>query len=149
MLPRSPDQTNRRVFVLYFDSDHLAAGLARLKQAAMAFVSAQFTPEDLGGVFTNGSLWHGHLTTDRQELLDGIRAVDAGVRNHGHAAGAAHSLPAHRERARRRAHRGRRQPALDSVADLNCVNERDNCALEGGREYVVVKLQRKAQIYVI
>ena len=41
MVPRSPDQVERRAFVLYFDTDHLSAsGLARLKQAAMSFVGA-------------------------------------------------------------------------------------------------------------
>src|SRR3954451_3853180 len=40
MLPRSPDRTDRRVFVLFFDSDHLSSGsLLRLKQSAMDFVN--------------------------------------------------------------------------------------------------------------
>jgi VWFA-related protein len=67
MMPRSPDQTGRRVFVLFFDTEHLApSGLTRLKQAAMKFVGEQFRPRDLGGVFANGALWHGHLTSDSQ-----------------------------------------------------------------------------------
>jgi VWFA-related protein len=149
MMPRSPDQTERRTFVLYFDTDHLsAAGLARLKQAATAFVGSEFRPRDLGGVFANGALWHGHLTTDPQELLDGIRSV----------------VPAFETSTTRRARlveypridseldavriEAGDQRAHDSLADQNCVQERANCDMEGGREYVVVKLQRKAQAYV-
>jgi VWFA-related protein len=40
------------------------------------------------------------------------------------------------------------QRLLDSLAAQNCVQERGNCDMEGGLEYVVVKLQRKAQTYV-
>jgi VWFA-related protein len=149
MVPRSPDQTERRAFVLYFDTDHLSAtGLARLKQAAMTFVGARFGPRDLGGVFANGALWHGHLTSDAQELLDGIRGV----------------MPAIETSATRRARlvefpridseldavriEAGDQHLLDTVAAQNCVRERANCDMEGGAEYVVVKLQRKAQTYV-
>jgi VWFA-related protein len=149
MVPRSPDQTERRAFVLFFDTDHLSAtGLARLKQAAMTFVGANFRPRDLGGVFANGALWHGHLTTDSQELLDGIRGV----------------MPALETSATRRARlvefpridseldavriEAGDPQVLDSVAAQNCVRERANCDFEGGAEYVVAKLQRKAQTYV-
>ena len=149
LLPRSPDQTNRRIFVLYFDSDHLSSGLlGRLKYAAMSFVNSELTPKDLAGVYTNGSLWHGHLTTDRQELLDGIRAVAPAFETTGTRLAQLIDYPRiESELDAARIDEGDSR-LLDSVADLNCVNERDNCALEGGREYVVVKLQRKAQAYV-
>ncbi len=58
VLPRSPDQTGRRVFLLIFDSEHLSAPIvARLKHDASQFVNEQFRPTDLGGVYVNGGLW--------------------------------------------------------------------------------------------
>jgi VWFA-related protein len=149
MLPRSPDQTNRRIFVLFFDSDHLSSGLlGRLKNAAMSFVNEQLTPRDLAGVYANGGLWRGHLTTDRQELLDGIRSVSPAFETTGSRVAQLIEYPRiESELDAARIEEGDTR-LLDSVADQNCVNERDNCALEGGREYVVVKLQRKAQSFI-
>ncbi len=148
-MPRSPDQRERRAFVLYFDTDHLeAAGVARLKQAAMTFVGAQVRPGDLAGVFANGALWHGHLTTDAQEVLDGIRAVVPGLETSATRRAMLVEYPRiDSELDAVRIDAGD-QRTLDALAAQNCVQERANCDQEGGLEYVVVKLQRKAQIYV-
>jgi VWFA-related protein len=149
MMPRSPDQTERRVFVLYFDTDHLSAsGLMRLKQAAITFVGDRFRPRDLGGVFANGALWHGHLTSDTQELLDGIRAVEPSVETSATRLARLVDYPRIDNELEAVRIEAGDQRALDSVAVLNCVQERANCDMEGGLEYVVAKLQRKAQAYV-
>jgi len=149
LLPRSPDQTNRRIFVLFFDSDHLSAGvLERLKYAAMSFVNAALTAGDLAGVFTNGVLWHGHLTTDKQELLDGIRSVSPAFETTGTRLAQLVEYPRIESELDATRIEAGDQQLLDSVADQNCTTERDACAQEGGREYVVVKLQRKAQYFV-
>jgi VWFA-related protein len=149
MMPRSPDHTERRAFVLFFDTDHLSAtGLARLKQAAITFVGGRFRPRDLGGVFANGALWHGHLTSDPQELLDGIRAVAPALETSATRRARLVEYPRiDSELDATRIDAGD-QRVLDTLASQNCVQERANCDLEGGLEYVVVKLQRKAQIYV-
>jgi len=149
MTPRSPDQTERRVFVLFFDTDHLAAGsIARVKEAARTFVGAQFRPGDLGGVFANGMLWHGRLTTDSQELLDGLRNVMPAIETSASRREQLIQYPRiGSELEAVRVEEGD-QHTLDSLADQNCLQERANCEMEGGREYVVVKLQHKAQIYV-
>jgi len=149
MTPRSPDQTERRVFLLYFDTDHLAAGnLARIRQAARAFVGSQFRPRDLGGVFANGSLWHGRLTTDSQELLDGINNVMPAVETSATWREQLIQYPRIPSEADAIRIEDGDQHTLDGLADQNCILERANCDMEGGREYVVVKLQRKAQTYV-
>jgi VWFA-related protein len=149
MMPRSPDQTERRAFVLYFDTDHLSAsGLARLKQAAVTFVGAQFKPRDMGGVFANGELWHGHLTSDAQELLDGIRAVEPALETSATRRARLVEYPRIDSELDAVRIEAGDQRALDSLAAQNCVQERANCDQEGGLEYVVVKLQRKAQTYV-
>ena len=149
MVPRSPDQTERRAFVLYFDTDHLSApGLARLKQSAMTFVGEQFRPRDLGGVFANGALWHGHLTSDSQELLDGIRNVMPALETSGTRRARLIEYPRIDSELDAVRIEAGDQHILDTIASENCVRERANCDMEGGAEYVVVKLQRKAQTYV-
>jgi VWFA-related protein len=148
-LPRSPDQTDRRVFVLFFDSEHLSVpALQRAKEAATRFIGDRLRPGDLAGVFAEGVLWRGHLTTDREEVLDGIRAVapvpgTAATRR-------AQLLEFPRISSELDALRieAGDQRLLDGVADENCARERVLCAEEGGREYVIVKLQRKAISYV-
>ena len=74
---RAPDRTERRVFVFFFDSDHLTSGsLLKLKNAAMDFVNGELRPDDFAGVYANGALVNGHLTNQKQELLDAIRAAE-------------------------------------------------------------------------
>jgi VWFA-related protein len=149
MMPRSPDQAERRVFVLYFDTDHLAAsGLTRLKQAAMKFVGDQFSRRDLGGVFANGALWHSHLTSDSQELLDGIRAVEPSVETSATRLARLVEYPRINSELDAVRIEAGDQRAVDALAAQNCVQERASCDMEGGLEYVVTKLQRKAETYV-
>jgi VWFA-related protein len=74
---RSPDRTERRVFVFFFDSEHLSsASLLKLKNAAMDFVNTRMRPVDFAGVYVNGALANGHLTNQKQELLDAIRGAE-------------------------------------------------------------------------
>jgi VWFA-related protein len=77
VLPRSPDRTDRRIFVLFFDSEHLSGqALLKLKTSAMDFVNTRLRATDVAGVYENGRLVNGHLTNQRQELLDAIRGVE-------------------------------------------------------------------------
>ena len=69
--PRSP-----RVFVVAFDDDHLTAGgFRRVQTAALALFSKHFQPGDIGGVLAGGRMINGRLTSDREELLNAVRAV--------------------------------------------------------------------------
>jgi VWFA-related protein len=149
VLPRSADQTALRVFLLFFDSDHLSKdAIGRLKQSAMAFLGSEFSPRDFGGVFANGSLWKGRLTSDRQELLDGVRAVEPSVETSGSRRAQLLEYPRIESEIDAQRIEAGDQRLLDTIADENCTRERQNCELEGGREYVVVKLQRKSREYV-
>ena len=149
MMPRAPDQTDRRVFLFFYDSAHLAAAnIARVKQAAMGFVGENLGPRDLAGVFTNGSLWHSHLSSDPQEVLDGIRSAAPSVETSATRRGQLVEYPRIDSELDATRIEAGDQKTLDGIADKNCVMERDNCAMEGGREYVVFKLQRKAINYV-
>lgn len=149
VLPRSPDRTERRIFVLFFDSQHLSAGrLIKLKQTAQDFINSTFRPTDLAGVFVNGALGHNHLSNDRQELLDLIHAVGPAF-----------------ETTESRVRTLLEFPRIDSVFDAArmenddkkfitdvatkiCGDDARQCALEGGREYVEDALQRKARRFI-
>jgi VWFA-related protein len=149
VLPRSPDRTDRRIFVFFFDSQHLSSGrLIKLKQTAIDFINNSVRPSDLAGVFENGRLIHNHLTTDRQELLDAIQAVEPAF-----------------ETTDTRARVLLEFPRIDSIFDAArmenddktfiadaatriCGDDPRQCALEGGREYVEDALQRKARRFI-
>ena len=149
VLPRSPDQTARRVFLLIFDSEHLSGPLVpRVKHEAMRFVNEQFKPADLAGVYVNGGLWRNRLTNDRQELLDGIRALTPAVESPAKRHGMLIAYPRiPSEYDALRIENGDRR-RLEAVAQDNCTSEPLSCAQEGGREYVEERLETKAKTFV-
>lgn len=149
VLPRSPDQRERRVFVIMFDSEHLApTNLGRLKKAASDFVRENFRPTDLGGVFMNGGLWHGRMSSDRQELLAGIRAVTPAFETTSSRIRPLLEFPRiEGEFDAIRIDAGD-QRLLDDTAQRNCTDDPDACAREGGAEYVVDKVQQKARQFI-
>ena len=149
VLPRSPDQTGRRVFLIVFDHEHLSAPLvSRLKHEAMTFVNEQFRPTDLAGVYVNGSLWRNRLTNDRQEILDGIRALSPSLETPARRLGTLIAYPRiPSEYDAVRIERGDKRRA-EEIAQQNCTAEPVSCAQEGGREYVEERLETKAKTHV-
>ena len=82
---------SHRVFLLMFDEEHLAnESLMRVKKAAEEFIQRQLAPGDVAGVFTGGALYKGRLTSDKIELLAGVRSVKPAFDNR---ATAARGLP--------------------------------------------------------
>jgi VWFA-related protein len=72
----APEDRARRVFVFVFDEEHLAnESLMRVKRGAELFILKQMAEGDVGGVFVNGVMYRGRLTTDKSELLAAVRAV--------------------------------------------------------------------------
>jgi len=73
------DQTDyraRRVFVMLFDEGHLAnESLMRVREGAAAFIRDRMGPEDVGGIFVNGGMYKGRLTSDKGQLLAGVHTV--------------------------------------------------------------------------
>ena len=149
-LPRSPDRTDRRVFVFFFDSDHLSgASLLRLKNAAMDFVNGEMRPADFAGVYVNGRLVNGHLTNQKQELLDAIRGAEVSSDNTETRARALVEFPRidsfHEAAQIESGDRG----TLADAGQRACGGDQARlCAAEGGREFVEDKLQRKARLFV-
>lgn len=149
VLPRSPDQTGRRVFLLIFDSEHLSAPLvSRVKHEVTQFVNDQFRPTDLAGVYVNGGLWRNRLTNDRQELLDGIRALATSLETPAKRLGALIAYPRiPSEFDALRIENGDKR-RVEEMARENCAAEPLSCAEEGGREYVEERIETKAKTYI-
>jgi VWFA-related protein len=149
VLPRSPDQAGRRVFLLVFDSEHLSAPLvSRLKHDVMQFANEQTRPGDLAGVYVNGGLWRNRLTNDRQELLDGIRALAPSLETPAKRLAALVAYPRiPSEFDALRIENGDKR-RVEAIAQENCTSEPLSCAQEGGREYVEERLETKAKTYI-
>jgi VWFA-related protein len=150
VLPRSPDRTDRRVFVLFFDSEHLSGqALLKLKASAMDFVNTRMRATDVAGIYENGRLVNGHLTNQRQEILDAIRGVEPAFETAEARTRALVDFP-RIESAQEAAQidAGDRATLSDSGARACGGDQARLCAAEGGREFVEDKLQRKAHLYV-
>lgn len=64
----------QRVFVLFFDEEHVDAGeFKRLQTAAEQFLSKEFQPGDVGGVLIGGRMAGNQLTTNREALVAAVR----------------------------------------------------------------------------
>lgn len=147
---RAPDRTERRVFVFFFDSEHLSsASLLKLKLAAMDFVNGEMRPDDFAGIYVNGVLVNGRLTNQKQELLDAIRGAEPATDNVETRMRALLEFPridSYLEATRiENGDRG----ALDDAGQRACGggDTARLCENEGGREYVEDKLQRKARVH--
>jgi VWFA-related protein len=150
VLPRSPDRTDRRVFVLFFDSEHLSpASVLRLKRSASDFVNDQLRPNDVAGVFVDGRLINGHLTNQKQELLDAIRGAEPARDNVESRTRPLLEFPrieSYQEAAQ--IDGGDRTALTDAGARVCGGDEARLCIADGGPEFVEDKLQRKARLFV-
>ena len=73
---QAPEDRAHRVFVLMFDEGSLGTeSLMRVKKGAEQFIQQQLGPDDVGGVFVNGGMYRGRLTTDKNELLMAVRTA--------------------------------------------------------------------------
>ena len=149
VLPRSPDQTGRRVFLVILDAEHLSAPLVpRLKHEVTQFINGQLQPGDLAGVYVNGSLWRGRLTNDRQELLDAVRALTPSLETPAKRLAALVTYPRiPSEFDALRIERGDKR-RIEEIAQENCTSEPTSCQQEGGREYVEERVETKAKTYI-
>lgn len=149
VLPRAPDQPGRRVFLLIFDGEHLSAALVpALKHAAAAFINEHVRRGDLAGVYVNGGLWRSRMTSDRQELLDGISALSPSMETPAKRRALLVGYPrVPSEYDAVRIESGDRRRA-EQIAQENCTAEPISCAQEGGREYVEDRVDAKAREFV-
>ena len=147
---RAPDRAERRVFVFFFDSEHLSSGsLVRLKNAAMDFVNGEMRPGDFAGVYVNGALVNGHLTNQKQELLDAIRGAEPASDTTETRARALLEFPRIGSYQEATQIESGDRSTLTDVGQRACGGDQARlCAAEGGREFVEDKLQQKARLFV-
>lgn len=138
-----------RVFVLLFDEAGLANdSLMRAKAGAQAFVHDQMGPDDAGGVFLNGGMFHGQLTTDKSELYAGIRAVKPAFDTRQKLLSTFREFPQiDSEIDALRISDGSQELKGEQAAD-DCHKDPQDCQIAGGIEQVNTLIQQKSDLYV-
>jgi VWFA-related protein len=138
-----------RVFVMLFDEAHLANdSLMRVKKGAEAFIHDMIHDGDAGGVFLNGGMYKGRLTTDKGELLAGVRAVQPAFENRQAILAPFAEWPRiNTEVEASRIADGARE-VTDALGAKACQEDQAACAGEGGLGNVENLIQQKARLYI-
>jgi VWFA-related protein len=138
-----------RVFVILFDEGHLANdSMMRAKEGAAEFVRNRIGPDDMSGVFVNGGMYRGRLTSDKTELLAGIHAVKPGFENRQGLLAPFREFPRiPSESDATRIADGARE-LVDALGVQACKEDPFDCELAGGLQQVENLIQQKARLYV-
>lgn len=68
--------STQRVFVLFFDQEHLdSGGFKRLQDAAVSFLTTEFQQGDIGGVLVGGTMIGNRLTAEREVLVQAVKGA--------------------------------------------------------------------------
>ena len=142
------DHQAQRVFILLFDEGHLAHdSMMRVKRGAEEFIQ-QLGPKDLGGVFVGGGMFRGLITSDKAQLLQGIRAVSPAFDNRQALLAPFRSFPRiPNEIDATRISDGARE-LVDELAAQACKEYPIECNVEGGVGRVQNVIEQKARFYV-
>lgn len=143
------DHVAQRVFVLLFDEGHLANdSMMRVKRGAEQFIRDQFGPKDIGGVFVDGVMHRGRLTTDKAQILEGIRAVRPAFDNRQELLAPFRAFPRiPGEIDAVRIADGARE-LVNDLAGQACAESPAECQYTGGVGRVENVLEQKAKFYV-
>ncbi len=143
------DTRGRRILVFFFDEEHLTnESLLRVKTGVERFLATQFHPGDIGGVFTNATMYHGRLTGDRNEVLAGVRAVRPAFENRERLLRDFRDFPpVPSENVAMRIDYGDNR-LLDEVVDAACTLNPDECAGPVGRQRVTSIVEDKVRTYM-
>jgi VWFA-related protein len=138
-----------RVFVMVFDEGHLAHdSLMRVKHGAEQFIRDQVSARDVGGVFVNGGMYKGRLTTDKEELLAGVRSVTPAFDNRQALLAPFREFPRiPGETDAARIADGARE-LVDEIGVRACNESPFECQLAGGLQQVENLIQQKARLYI-
>jgi VWFA-related protein len=144
----TPDRA-RRVFVLMFDESSLSnESLFRVKFGAEAFIREQMGPGDVGGVFVNGTMYRGRLTTDKAELLSAVRSVRPAFDNRQSLLAPFREFPRiPGEIDAVRIESGGYQ-VIEELGVQACRDDPFLCQDAGGLQQVENQIQKKARLYV-
>jgi len=144
-----PEAAAHRVFVLVFDEGNLAAeSLMRIQKGAEAFIGEHITPGDAAGVFVNGELYRGRLTTDKVALLGAVRAAKPAIETRQSLLAAFREFPRiPSENEALRISEGSHEVAERLASDA-CRTEPVLCQIDGFVEGVQKKIEQKARFYI-
>lgn len=149
-----PAEKANRIFLIVFDEGHLAPeSLMRVQKGAEQFIMSHLGPGDAGGVFVNGELHQGRLTTDKGALLAGVRSAKTAVEHRQSLLATFREWPRiPSENDALRIAEGARELVV-SLAREACRTDASLCEAEGsdsqGRmESIQSKIQQKARAYV-
>jgi VWFA-related protein len=139
----------QRVFVMLFDEGHLGdESLIRIKLGAEAFIREQMTTGDGGGVFVNGGMYHGRLTTSKPELIAGVQAVRPAFGNRQSLLAPFREFPRiPSEIDAARITDGARE-LVDELGVKACRDDPGDCEVAGGLQQVENQIQQKARLYI-
>jgi VWFA-related protein len=145
----APEDRARRIFVVMFDEGHLAhESLMRTKQGAIQFIKENIGPGDFGGIFENGRMYNGRLTTSSAELLAGLNRVNVGFENRQSLLATFREFPRiPSEIDAVRIAEGSIEVARRIGAKV-CQDDPQSCALNGGLNQVENLIQQKSRLYV-
>lgn len=140
---------NHRLFVLLFDEGHLANdSLLRMKAGSENFITQQLGPGDIGGIFLDGGMYKGRMTSDRAELLSGVRAVHPAFDNRQALLAPFREFPRiPSEVDATRVADGARE-LVDDLGAKACNEDPQSCAAAGGLQAVENQIQMKSRLYV-
>ena len=144
-----PAEAAHRLFLLVFDEGHLAPeSLMRIQKGAEAFIMKHMGPGDVGGVFVNGELYQGRVTTDKGALLGGVMTAKPAVENRQSLLAAFREYPRiPSETDALRISEGSHEVAA-RLATEACRAEPVLCDVAGFSEGVQRKIEQKARFYV-
>ncbi len=147
--PVAPEDRARRIFVVMFDEGHLAhESLMRTKQGVITFIKENIGPGDFGGIFQNGGMYNGRLTTSQAELLAGVNKVSVGFENRQSLLATFREFPRiPSEIDAARIAEGSTEVAR-RVGEMVCRDDPQSCALNGGLNQVENLIQQKSRLYV-
>ena len=147
----TPDAERRahRVFIMLFDEEHLAnESLHRVKKGAEDFIRDQVRPGDLAGVVVNGEMFKGRLSSDKNELTLGVRAVKPAFDNRQALLAGFRDFPRiPGEIDAARIADGARQ-LVEELGIRACIDDPVLCQAAGGLQPVENLLERKARDYI-
>ncbi len=147
--PAVEEERAQRVFIILFDESHLANdSLMRVRHAAEEFIREHIGPGDFAGVFANGAMFRGRLTTSKTELVAGVQSVRPAFENRQALLAPFREFPRiPSEIDAVRIAEGARQVA-DRLAQDACREEPMLCEIDGGLGQVENLIEKKSRHYV-
>lgn len=143
------EHVEHRIFVMLFDEAHLANdSLMRAKRGAEQFINELMGPDDVGGVFLNGGMYKGRLTSSKAELIEAVHAVKPAFDNRQTLLAPFREFPRiPSEVDAARISDGARE-LVDQIGVKACNEFPRECQLAGGVEQVENLIQQKSRLYV-